>query len=233
MKIYITKPKHTKYGSIPIENSFTTVEDLIEHSMVWLIKPYLEKPFMDIFGGGFCLRPWGSRYRCSILFKYFPEGQVKEEIRKIIRQSINDDFSETLHNRHHKWIGELEVDLTRRDTPGNFDLYLTKPPSAWDVNFAGVDRAKIFFNKPCKKTLRSWMDGEDHEMEYYIVGEFFRRNPDFESLTLEMWEDIKNTFTIPQEDYLYLMDETRHKENQGPADFIKPFFFDLKIKKNH
>lgn len=231
MKIYITKPKHTKYGSIPIDNPFTSIEDMIDNCMIWLIKPYLEKPFMDIFGGGFCLRSWSSRYRCNVLFKYFPECEVKENIRHLIRLSINDDFSESIHNRHHKWIGEIDTEIIRRDTPGNFNLYLTKPPSAWDVNFAGIDRAKIFLFCPEKELLESLVNGVYDDKIYYIVGEFFRRNPDFEVLTYEMWGEIKNTFTIPEEDYFYKMNETCHKENQDPTEFIKTFFFDLIIRR--
>ena len=228
MKLYITKPKHTKYGRIPLENPFNSIEELIENCQVWLHKPFFEKPFMDIFGEGFCWRFWNSDYHCSVFFNQFPEGEVKECIRQTINDSISANFHENRLNSHYKWIGEINVELFRKETPSNFNLYLTKPSSIWDIRYAGIDRCRIFLSKP-----NIPLDLEKHYINY-ISGKFFRKNKEFEDFCLEMWSDIKNSFDVEDNiefNFLEKISETNHKNNQDCANFIKEYFFDINIKK--
>lgn len=222
MKLYITKPKHTKYGRIELDTPFESIEELIEHSTIWFSKPVFEKPFIDIFGDKFCWRWWIAKYRCSILFKHFPECEVKESIRELIKKSINSNFHENLHNRHYKWIGEIDVTLFRKKTSGNFNLYLTKPQSVWDIKYAGIDRFRIFFSKP--ELPLSF----ENENRYYIDGKFFRKSKEFENLCIEMWSCIKNSFDVQEENFLDNIIEQNHKNKQSSTEFIKEFFFDIK-----
>ena len=36
MKIYITKPIHSKYGSIKLENKYQNVDELVQNSYLWV-----------------------------------------------------------------------------------------------------------------------------------------------------------------------------------------------------
>lgn len=225
--LYITKPIHTKYGSVSLENPFNSIDELISQSKIWFKKPYFEKPFMDIFGEGFCIRNWTCFYNCGIVFEEFPEGIVKEHIYNLIKSTIEPDFYENLYNRHHKWIGEVDITLIRKEKPGNFNLYLVKPSSVWDIQYAGIDRCKIFLKNP-----QMPLDTEKYYLNY-IEGRVFRKTKELEEFCMEMWSNVKDSFELTDEDsfkFLQKITDNNHKENQGCKDFIKEFFFDIDFK---
>lgn len=226
--LYITKPLHTKYGSIPLENPFESVDALINNSTIWFKKPKFEKPFMDIFGGGFCIRNWWCFDRCGIVFSKFPEGSVKEHIYNLIKNTIEPDFHEGIKNRHHKWIGEVNIELIRKKNSGNFNLHLIKPSSVWDIQYAGIDRCKIFLEKPALPLYT------ENNYTNYIDGKVFRQTPELEEFAIEMWDHVKNSFNFSDDDhfdFLMRITDKNHKDNQGCRDFIREFFFDIQIKK--
>lgn len=232
MKIYITKPKHSKYGSIKLENPFNSIEELIDNSIVWFYKPAFEKPFMDIFGEGFVWRWWISKYSSSIPLKYFPESEVKDNLRKLVLDSISPDFYESLHNRHYKWIGELDVDLIRKETIGNLTLYLTKP-CVWSIKVAGIDRAKIWFTKPVLKKYDNELSKEDLFLLdglHYIDGKFFRKVDEHEDLCSDMWNSIINSFDVSYDNFYSEITENNHKAGQSSNEFVKEYYFDILIK---
>lgn len=227
IKLYITKPLHTKYGRIPLENSFNSTDELIQHSRVWLCKPSFQKPFIDIFEENFCIREWHSSYQDGIRLKDFPDGKVKESICNVIKKTIEPNFYESLYFRHHKWIGEIDVTLIRKEKSGNFNLYLTKPSSVWDIEFAGIDRCKIFLNKP-----EMPLNHEKHYLKNYIKGVIFRKTPELEPLCIEMWNNVKDSFDIPDQfNFLRKINDDNHKENQDCCNFMREFFFDIELKK--
>lgn len=230
MKIYITKPQHTKYGRIKIDNPFRSIEELIENSLIWFNKPFFHKPFIDLFDEKIAWRSWESHYDSGILFSQFPEGEVKEALRQSVKNSINTDFYETLSNRYYTWIGEIDVEFIRKKKSGNFNLYLTKPSSAWDIRFAGIDRCKVFLSKPNCPLNFQYI--ENHIP--YIQGKFFRKNKELENLTFEMWKSIKDSFDITDNNavnFLESITATSHKDKQSCSEFIKEYFFDIQIKK--
>lgn len=234
MKIYLTKPAHTKYGLIKL-TPYASVDDIIENSIFWFVKPTFEKPFICFLTNDFGWRGFSSDYPCSGKIKNFPDGEVKAAMKKIIRDSIDDDFYETLPNRHYKWIGELDVDLLPSETSGNFNLYLTKP-DVWDIQFAGVDRATIWLYPPELKKIES--DLYDNNKFHYrfdgivgIKGNYFRK---FESkLNLMFWTDIVNSFDVSSEnmdDFYRNINDNNHKKGQGSNKFIKEYYFNLFLR---
>lgn len=232
LKIYITKPLHSRYGTIKLENPFKNIDDLIENCTIWFKKPSFEKPFMDIFGEGFVIRGWACDYS-KIPYKDFPDCDVKKGIYEIIKTSISDNFHETIHNRHYRWIGELEVELVRKNTEGNLTLFLTKP-SVWDIQVAGIDRAKIWFSKPSIQLYdKNQYTDEDYFYlcaKNYIEGKYFRKTKEHKLLLDDMWQSIKDTFTVSSENFLSEITEYNHKPGQDHDHFIKEYYFDI-IKK--
>lgn len=234
MKIYLTKPAHTKYGLIKL-TPYASIDDLIDNSTFWFVKPSFEKPFICFLTDDFGWRGFSTDYQCSGKIIDCPEGEVKEAMKKMIRESIDDNFYESLHNRHYKWIGELDVDLVPSETSGNFNLYLTKP-SVWDIQFAGVDRATIWLYPPYLKKEQS--DLYDNSKFHYnfdgrvgIKGNYFRK---FEKqLNFTFWTDITNSFDVSTEDMDYFyrnINETNHKEGQSSTEFIKEYYFNLILR---
>lgn len=179
MEIYITKPAHSEYGHgrIPINNRFSTIDELIENSKVWFNKPSLTKPFLDIFTDKFIFRGWHNYHLCYILVKDFPECQVKEFVKNKIRESVFDDFSETYKNKHYRWVYPINVKITSSEEPGNFDLYVKKPSSVHDIQYAGIDRFKIYLEDP-KSPLFN-----DHTS--YLLGRLLERRLNLNTLCIK------------------------------------------------
>lgn len=225
IKIYITKPIHTRYGRIQLDNPFKDINDMINNSCIWFYRPSFEKPFIDIFEENFCLRGWDTFSKSLVLFKDFPDGEVKNHIYKKIFESVDSNFYEKIKNRYYNWLEIIDVELIQRKNKGNFDLYLMKPKYAWDIQFAGIDRAKIFLYQPDLKTEKKY-----HEL-CYIEGKFFRKTKEVENLCIEMWKTIKNSFDVEDnEHFLNLITDSNHKINQSSKEFIKIFHCDLKLK---
>lgn len=234
MKIYLTKPAHTKYGLIKL-TPYTSVDDIIDNSSFWFVQPTFEKPFICFLTDDFGWRGFSSNYNCYGKVKQFPEGDVKEAMKKIIRASIDDNFYESLHNRHYKWIGELAVDLEPSKTSGNFNLYLTKP-SVWDVKFAGIDRATLWLYPPeLKKEQDDLYDESKIDYNFDgvvgIKGNYFRK---FEkTLNLIFWTDIVNSFDVSSEnmdDFYRNINENNHKTGKSSKEFIKEYYFNLILR---
>lgn len=226
MKIYITKPIHSKYGHIKLDTPFATLDYIIQNSRIWFKKPHHEKPFLDIFDiTNFCYRGWGCRLPCILFVKNMPHSKLKETIITAIKNSIHIDLTEDFHNKHYKWCYEIDVKFIRRETPGNFDLYLTKP-SVHDLEFAGIDRAKLYFQDPYLNTMS---EDEDHLPIDHLVGKLFRKNEElYDPHCIDMWNAIKSSFNVPNdENFLNRISKTNHKENQGQFEFVQPFYFDL------
>lgn len=235
MKIYITKPAHTKYGLIKL-TPYASVDDIVENSTFWFVKPTFAKPFICMLTDDFGWPGFASDYQAFGQIKDFPEGQVKEEMKKLVRNSIDDDFYESLNNRHYKWIGELDVDLIPSNTSGNFNLYLTKP-DVWDIQFAGIDRATIWLYKP--KLKRSEFDLYDNTKHHYtfdgivgIKGQYFRKFAN-DSLGLLFWNDIVNSFDVNAEnmdDFYRNINKNNHKKGKSSKKFIKEYYFNLILR---
>lgn len=234
MKIYITKPVHTRYGRIKLEK-FDSIESLIDNSMFWFVKPTFSKPFICFLTDELSRMGFNSDYQCNGKVKDFPEGEIKEIMKNMVRESIDDDFHESFPNRHYKWMGELDVDLLPSETSGNFNLYLTKP-SVWDIQFAGIDRATIWLYPPYLKKEQS--DLYDTDKFYYdfdgrvgIKGNYFRK---FESdLSVMFWTEIVNSFDVNSEsmDYFYkTINDKNHKEGQSSTEFVKEYYFNLILR---
>jgi hypothetical protein len=234
MKIYITKPIHTRYGRIKLDR-FSSIESLIDNSMFWFVKPTFSKPFLCSLTDELSRMGFESDYHCSGKVKDFPEGEIKEIMKNMVRESIDDNFHESLQNRHYKWIGELDVDLLPSETSGNFNLYLTKP-SVWDIQFAGVDRATLWLYPPYLKKEQS--DLYDTNKFYYafegrvgIKGNYFRK---FENkLSLMFWNDIVNTFAVSSEnidDFYRNINDKNHKKGQSSTEFVKEYYFNLILR---
>lgn len=227
MKLYVTKPIHSKYGRVKIQNPFKNINDLINNSSIWFYKPTFEKPFIDIFDETFYLRGWNTFSNSLIPFKYFPEGEVKDYIYEKLFNSIDYDFHESIKNRYYNWLEIIDVELNQRTNKGNFDLYLIKPKHSWDIQFAGIDRTKVFLQLPDLKTKK-----EDFEL-FYIEGKFFRITKEVEPLMNDMWKSIKNSFNIEADkNFLNRINDFNHKPNQGPKEFLKVFHCDLILKKS-
>lgn len=243
MKLYITKPYHTRYGYMKIDNPYNTIEDLINESSVWFMKPKFLKPNICMFEGTIVWNGYHNHgyYSTSIRVSSLPEGQVKEKIKKLIRASISDDFSETRTNRYHTWIGEVDVEFVEKESKGNFNLYLTKP-NAHSISFAGVDQCKIWLEQP--KYNRIYRDvGQKNEINYnmivkdkdYISGKIFRKTPELNFIMTKIWKALVESFDIEfkdSNDFYMKINDKNHKKGMSSRHFSAVFFFDLVLKDN-
>lgn len=234
MKIYITKPPHTKYGSIKL-STYKSIEDLIDNSSFWFDKPTFNKPLICIFMQEFFWRGFYSGLNgCDGKIKYFPEGVVKEELKRIVRNSINEYFYESLENRHYKWIGQIDVELVEKSNSGNFNLYLTKP-SACDIRIAGMDRSILWLSLPMLMTC-NYDDKYTHNFfnsNVGISGKFFRKNKDVKDIGIKFWDAIVNSFNIEfsnMNEFYNKIDDNNHKDGMSSSEFIKEFHFDINLK---
>lgn len=234
MKIYLTKPPHTKYGRIKL-NTYQTIDELVDDSTFWFDKPKFKKPFICVFTEELAWDGFSNLYHCSGKIKNFPEGPVKEAMKTLIKNTIREDFYETFSNRHYKWIGEIEVDLVSSTTTGNFNLYLTKP-DAVDIHVAGIDRATIWFHKP--KLKRELIDlYESNKFNYHLEGQsgikgvYFRK---FQKELCQMfWNDIVNSFDIQFDnmtEFYTKINNKNHKKGQSSKKFVKEYYFNLLLR---
>lgn len=238
MKLYITKPLHTRYGSIKFDK-YPSLSSLLDDCKIWFFKPIFMKPALCVFGEGFIWNGFVSSNNIVdfVQYKHFPEGEVKNKIKDIISHSLKEDLSESFHDRHHKWMGECEVKFgMTEDTENSFELYLTKP-LVESIKFAGIDRAKIWFTKP--KLTRHYF-GIVHDNSYiyklntpekaYLQGKVFRKHPELEKELNILWNSIENSFDIEENnDFLMSINNNNHKKGKSSKQMIEAFRFSLQL----
>lgn len=99
-----------------IKNPYHSIDELVEDSSIWFIKPTYIKPVICMFEGvivWYYFKNHGYN-SSSIRVKDFPEGEVKEKVKTLIRDSIEPNFHETRLNRYHRWIGSVDVTLIEK-----------------------------------------------------------------------------------------------------------------------
>jgi hypothetical protein len=173
--------------------------------------------------------------------KDFPEGEIKEKARELIRSSIEPNFHETRINRYHRWIGEVDATFVERKTSGNFNMYLTKS-CPHDITFAGIDFCKVWLEKP--KYVRVVIDSGMRKKTYYemevkgksyISGKVFRKTPEIEYISSTMWKSVVNSFDLNfnfekddmADDFYMKINNRNHKKGMSSKKFFEVFFFDL------
>lgn len=226
-----------------IENPYKTIDELIDDSSIWFMKPTYLKPVICMFEEVIVWYYFENHGYNSSSFKVrdFPEGEIKEKVKSLIRASIDPDFHETRLNRFHRWMAEIDVTFVERETSGNFNLYLTKS-SPHGIAFAGIDYCKIWLEKP--KYIRVLIDnGMDvktyYEMEVknktYLSGKIFRKTPEIDYISSTMWKSIVNSFDLNfnfdtddiADDFYMKINNRNHKKGMSSKRFYKEFFFDL------
>lgn len=242
MKLYITKPRHTRYGHMKIDNPYKTIDELINNSSIWFMKPNFLKPNICMFEGTVVWNGYRNHgyHSSSVVFSSFPEGPVKEKIKQMISESIDDNFQESRHNRYYKWIGEVDVTLTERTTSGNFNLYLTKALAS-QITFAGIDYCPIWLEPPTYSRINI-NTGLSQYYQYqlikknnpheYIAGKIFRKTPELQDITAKMWDSIVSSFDVKFNDmneFYMAINDKNHKKGMSVRQFVKPFFFDLTL----
>jgi hypothetical protein len=226
-----------------IENPYQSIEELIEDSSIWFMKPTYQKPAICMFEGVIVWYYFENHgYRSSsIRVRDFPEGDVKEKIKTLIRASIEPNFHEIRLNRYHRWIGEVDVTFVEKESSGNFNLYFTKS-SPHDLTFAGIDYCKIWLEKPryIRVKIDSGMNLKTYyEMEVkgksYIAGKVFRKTPEIAYISSKMWKSVVNSFDLNfnfekddmADDFYMKINNRNHKKGMSSKKFFKVFFFDL------
>lgn len=230
-----------------IKNPYHSIDELVEDSSIWFIKPTYIKPVICMFEGvivWYYFKNHGYN-SSSIRVKDFPEGEVKEKVKTLIRDSIEPNFHETRLNRYHRWIGSVDVTLIEKKTSGNFNLYLTKS-SPHDITFAGIDYCKIWLEKP--RYIRVEIDNGMHLKTYYemeakgksyLSGKVIRKIPEIAYVSSNMWKSIVNSFDVNfnfekddiADDFYMKINTKNHKKGMSSKKFFEVFFFDLNLKK--
>lgn len=232
-----------------IDNPYKTIDDLINDSSIWFMKPEFLKPNICMFEGTIVWNGYENHGYDSSSFKVkdFPEGEIKEKVKSLIRASIHPNFHETRLNRYHCWMGELEVTFIERETSGNFNLYLTKS-SPHQIAFAGIDYCKIWLEKP--KYVRVKIDSgmrisTYYEMEVkdkkYLSGKIFRKTPEIDYISSKMWKIIVNSFDLNFnfeqgniiKDFYMKINTRNHKKGMSSKKFVEVFYFDLILNKGN
>lgn len=229
MTFYITKPTHNRYGRIKLIKNFRSVDHLIDNCSIWVKKPMFEKPFICIFENTLSIRGWDSSYGYVGKLKNFPDCEVKDKLRNIALNSIDENFYEKINERYHRWIGSVNTVLSESTTSGNFNLYLTKPFVS-SIQSRGIDRADIWLDKPI---LKKYEENTAFEYEAFqgkssIKGKYFRKEKHF--LLAPLWDAIVNSFDVnDNEDFLYLINENNSKSGQGRNEFLKEYYLNLRL----
>lgn len=231
MNFYITKPTHDKYGRIQISETFNTLDELIDDCSIWVKQPTFEKPFICVFENTLCIRGWDSRHGYVGKLKYFPNCDVKDELKKLALNSIDESFHENINERYHRWIGVVDAVLTQSENSGNFNLYLTKP-CASSIQSRGIDLAEIWLDKP---VLEKQEAGTVYEYQRFIgkssiSGRYFRKEKHF--LLDSFWNSIVNSFDVPDSDnFLYDINDNNSKPGQSRSEFLKEYYLNLNLLK--
>lgn len=229
MNFYITKPTHDKYGSIQISETFNTLDELIDDCSIWVKQPTFEKPFICVFEGTLCIRGWDSLYGYVGKLKDFPNCDVKDELKKLALNSIDENFYEKINERYHRWIGVVSAVLSKTETSGNFNLYLTKPCAA-SIQSRGIDRAEIWLDRPI---LEKQEAGTVYEYESFIgkssiSGRYFRKEKHF--MLSPLWEAIVNSFDVNNDDnFLYNINDNNSKPGQNRSEFLKEYYLNISL----
>lgn len=232
MKLYITKPKHTAYGSIKMER-YDSFERLLADCSIWFFKPFFLKPSIcpfeqEFFWQGFS---YPSNQESYIRYEFFPEGSVKEAIRDLVRQSLKPDLTETLSNRHHRWIGECDVVIreVQKDESSNFVLYFTKPDCVYSIQSRGIDRCSLWLHRPLLKRVY-FLNSKEYSYRLQtlenasISGKVLRKHPELKSLFLNLWQEIVESFNFTARDmdeFYTTISEKNHKRGQSCLGFIR------------
>jgi hypothetical protein len=212
------------------------------------MKPTYLKPVICMFEGVIVWYYFENHgYRSSsVKVKDFPEGDIKEQVKILIRSSIEPDFHETRLNRYHRWIGEVDVTFIEKETSGNFNLYFTKS-CPHDLTFAGIDYCKIWLEKPryIRVNIDSGMSFKTYyEMEVkgksYISGKVFRKTPEIAYISSTMWKSVVNSFDFKfnfeeddiADDFYMKINNRNHKKGMSSKKFFEVFFFDLILNKD-
>lgn len=221
-----------------IENPYQTIDELVNASSVWFIKPYFNKPNICMFEGtivwnGYDNHGYGSS---CVNVSDLPEGAVKDAIKALIKTTINTDFTESRSYRYYKWVGEVDVTFIERTTSGNFNLYLTKG-SPHDISFAGIDRCKVWLEQPKYRKFEIDVGNKiyyNYEMrvnhQKYIAGKVFRKTSEIKYISDKMWQSVIDSFNVEFDDIydFYLNINTKnHKKGMTSKKFSQVFFFDL------
>jgi len=237
MKIYLTKPRHTKYGTIKLE-TYSSLELLMDDATVWFDPPKFQKPILCIFESELVWYGFNSKISGShIKLKYLPEGEVKEACKALIRKSFNSGLTESLCNRHYKWIGELDIILEHSQDFTNHTLYVIKPDPV-EISFAGIDRTRIYFERPKLQRYPFYNDNTyNYQFELlsnnYLNGLLFRKNKDLKIFSTVIWKDIVNSFdigmTYDEMDDLSFFYNTINKENHKKGMSSKRMILEYNI----
>lgn len=226
-----------------IENPYQTIDELIDDSSIWFMKPNYQKPVICMFEGVIVWYYFENHgyNSSSVRVRDFPEGEIKEKVKTLIRSSIEPNFHETRLNRYHRWIGSVDVTFVEKQTSGNFNLYLTKS-CTHDLAFAGIDYCKIWLEKPryIRVKIDSGMSLKTYyEMEVknksYISGKVFRKHHEIEHISSKMWKSIVNSFDLNfdfekddiADDFYMKINNRNHKKGMSSKKFFEVFFFDL------
>lgn len=226
-----------------IENPYQTIDELVNASSVWFMKPYFNKPNICMFEGtivwnGYDNHGYGSS---CVKVRDLPEGAVKDRIKALIKTTIDSDFSESRAYRYYKWIGEVDVTFVERTTSGNFNLYLTKG-TPHEIAFAGIDRCRVWLEQPKYKKFEIDVGNKiyyNYEMrvnhQKYLSGKVFRKTPEIEYISATMWKSIVNSFDLNfnfeeddmVDDFYMKINNRNHKKGMTSKKFSQVFFFDL------
>lgn len=226
-----------------IDNPYQSIDELIEDSSIWFMKPTYLKPVICMFEGVIVWYYFENHgYRSSsVRVRDFPEGEVKEKVKTLIRESIESNFHETRLNRYHRWVGEVDVTFVEKEISGNFNLYFTKS-SPHDLTFAGIDYCKIWLEKPryIRVKIDSGMNLKTYyEMEVkgksYVSGKVFRKTPEIAYISSNMWKSVVNSFDLNfnfekddmADDFYMKINNRNHKKGMSSKKFFEVFFFDL------
>lgn len=232
MQLYITKPVHHKYGRIKLDKAYKDINELIDECTVWVKKPTFEDPFVCIFENTFCIRGWTSDYGQVGFLKDFPNGTVKDELKRIVLSSIGNDFKESINNKYYKWIGYLNTVIKNVSSiqESNFTLYLTKP-CANSIKSRGIDNVNVWLDKPVLETYQS---GTLYEYQNFvglssISGKYFRKTEHF--LLDIFWEKIIDSFDVNRETFLEDITDYNSKPGQSRAEFLIEYYFNIEVDK--
>lgn len=250
MKLYITKPKHTRYGQIKMKR-YESIDDLYADCTIWFKKPSFQKPSLCMFTQELMWPGFEAGYHASgIKFSNWLSipalNTINNVIKEIIKSSLNDDLTDKLTCKHYKWVESIDVKIDVFDESVNQDklaisLFLIKP-EAGSIAVAGIDRCLIFFSKP--KLIRRYYANYTNPAGYYydlhtdksdvLSGWLFRKVKEFDDLGKLMWKSILESYTVDCEDMNFFyrnINEKNHKKGQSSKKFVKEFKIIMTLEK--
>ncbi len=211
MKLYITKPKHTRYGQIKMKR-YESIDDLYADCTIWFQKPSFQKPSLCMFTQELMWPGFDDKLTCKH-YKWVESIDVKIDV---FDESVNQDKLAISLFLIKPEAGSIAVAGIDRCL-----IFFSKPKL--------IRRYYANYTNPAGYYYDLHTDKSD-----VLSGWLFRKVKEFDDLGKLMWKSILESYTVDCEDINFFyrnINEKNHKKGQSSKKFVKEFKIIMTLEK--